>query len=281
MVNTTPVFGFSSFLAGWAWLRSDRRSHGKSKGVSLRPERNRRKGAFSLVELLTVLAIMSLITAFAVPAFTGVKDADNVTNASYTVSSTLQRARTYAMAHNTYVWVGFYEEAADAPAPTNVFPYVGMGRLILGTVASTDGTQISTNPLAASRLVPIDKLTRVQNIHVTDLGAPTGGSSLIANRPNGAYNNNGTISPTELYGINSDSATERTPYTFTIGAYTFYKTICFSPSGEASIDGSTFLRRVGEIDVRPTHGDRLDLNAPNVAAIQFTGIGGGVQTYRN
>jgi len=248
---------------------------------------NRRNAGFSLVELLCVLAIMSLITAIAVPAFTTVKDADNVTNASYTVSITLQRARTYAMAHNTYVWVGFYEEAADAPAPTNVFPYSGMGRIVIGLTASIDGSPIfapnaTAAALPASRLVQIDKLIRVQNIHITDLGAPaTGATSGVAARPNGAYNNNGTISSTELYGINSDSTTEQTPYPFTIGSYTFYKTICFSPSGEASIDGSTFLRRVGEIGLRPTHGRTLNPNTPNVAAIQFTGIGGGVQTYRN
>jgi len=224
---------------------------------------------------------MSLLTAFVVPAFTTVKDADNVTNASYTVSSELQKARNYAMAHNTYVWVGFYEEAADAPAPTNTLPpYTGMGRLVIGMAASVDGTQIIPNALSSSRIVQIDKLIRVQNVHVTDLGAPTGGTTLIANRPNGAYNNQGTISPTELYGINSDSS-ETSPYSFTIGSYTFYKTICFSPSGEASIDGNSALRRIGEIDLRPTHGDTLNQTTPNVVAIQFTGIGGGVQTYRN
>jgi prepilin-type N-terminal cleavage/methylation domain-containing protein len=257
-----------------------------SSRFAFRSGANRNKGAFSLVELLTVLAIMSLITAFVVPAFTTVKDADNVTNASYTVAGELQKARTYAMSHNTYVWVGFYEEAADAPSPTNVFPYTGMGRLVIGLAASVDGTQIFANgaapaPLPASRIIQIDKLTRVQNIHVTDLGAPTGGTASIANRPNGAYNNNGTISSTELYGINSDSSTEETLYPFTIGSYTFYKTICFSPSGEASIDGNPALRRIGEIGLRPTHGDSINKNAPNVVAIQFSGIGGGVQTYRN
>jgi hypothetical protein len=209
-------------------------------------------------------------------------DADNVTNASFTISSELQKARTYAMSHNTYVWVGFYEEAANAPAPTNVFPYSGVGRVIIGLAASIDGTQIYANgapaaPLPASRIFQIDKLIRVLNVHVTDLGAPTGGASLIANRPNGAYGS----SSTELYGINSDSSTEETPYPFTIGSYTFYKTICFSPSGEASIDGSSALRRIGEIDLRPTHGVTLNQNTSNVVAIQFTGVGGGVQTYRN
>jgi prepilin-type N-terminal cleavage/methylation domain-containing protein len=237
---------------------------------------------FTLVELLSVLAIISVLTAVAIPAFTSVKDADSVSNASYAVSGVLQRARAYAAAHNTYVWVGFYEESANASSPTTgAPPYAGMGRLVIGTVASADGTQIYADgataaPLPTASLVQIDRLIRVQNIHVTDLGAPAGGSTPLANRPNGAYA--GTTS--EQYGINSDSS-ETTPYPFVLGAYTFYKTIRFSPTGEASIDGNSELRRIGEIDLRPTHGTNLSQNSPNVVAIQFTGIGGGIQTYRN
>jgi prepilin-type N-terminal cleavage/methylation domain-containing protein len=182
------------------------------KGPSLFPKRPLRD-AFSLVELLTVLTIISIVTAFAIPAFT-VRDADNISNGSYAISGTLQRARAYAMAHNTYVWVGFYEEAADAPAPTNVFPYSGKGRVVIGMVASVDGTQIiadgATGTLDPTRIYQIDKLARIQNIHVADLGLPTGGATAISNRPKGAYFNasNDSYSPTELYGISSDSGRE-------------------------------------------------------------------------
>jgi len=263
-------------------VRSDVGDRFHSRPWDYRGTSNRNCRAFSLVELLTVLALMSLLTAFVLPAFTTVKDSDNVANAAYTISGQLLRARTYAISHNTYVWVGFYEENADASAPpANAFPYTGMGRVVIGTVASVDGTGIIPSPLTSSRLVQVDKLIRVQNIHLTDLGAPSGGTSLISSRPNGAYNNNGAISSTELYGINDDNVTEQTPYPFTVGAYIFYKTICFDPTGEASIDGNSSLRRVGEIDLRPTHGDTLNSNSPNVVAIQFTGIGGGLQTYRN
>jgi prepilin-type N-terminal cleavage/methylation domain-containing protein len=256
------------------------------KGRSLCPPNLGRRRAFSLVELLTVITIISIITAFAIPALT-VRDADNISNASYAISGSLQRARAYAMAHNTYVWVGFYEEAADAPSPTNVFPYSGKGRVVIGMVASVDGTQILADgataaTLPAASLMQIEKLTRLQNIHLTDLGLPSGTTGIAA-RPKGAYYNSSSnsYSTSELYGISSDSSTEETSYPFVLGAYTFYKTIRFSPSGEASIDGVPTLRRVGEIDLQPTHGDTLSSASPNVVSIQFTGIGGGLQTYRN
>ena len=252
--------------------------HSSLKRVSPR----RRSAGFTLVELLTVLTIISVLTAVVVPAMNGMKDADNITNASYTVAGELQRARAYAMAHNTYVWVGFYEEAANAQAPTNVFPYTGEGRLVMGLAASVDGTDIfaagaSPATIPASRLMPIDKLIKIQNVHVTDIGAPTGTGTPLESRPNGAYNGQ----TSEQYGINSDNVTEETPYPFALDSYTFYKTVCYTPTGEAMIDGNSALRRVGEIDLRLTHGTTVSANSSNVVAIQFTGIGGGVQTYRN
>jgi prepilin-type N-terminal cleavage/methylation domain-containing protein len=247
---------------------------------------------FSLVEILCVIAVISVMTAFVMPALTE-SDASNVSNASYTISGALQRARTYAMAHNTYVWVGFYEEAANASAPTSVVPpYAGAGRVVIGMVASVDGTQINADgtsaPLNASRIVQIDRLTRVQNVHLTDLGAPTNGATPLSSRPPGAYEVASatppgyTISSTQQpqCGISSDSS-EQTTSPFSVGAYTFYKTVRFSPTGEASIDGSTIYQRVGEVDLRPTHGAAINVTSPNVVAIQFSGIGGGLQTYRN
>src|SRR5437868_305919 len=137
---------------------------------------------FSLIELLVVIAIIILVTALIVPAFTSIKSGGDVTSAAYTIKAVLDQARTYAMANNTYTYVGFYEEAATATIPTNATPpYPGKGRVVLATVASIDGTTscedpaaTTTNriPLTPSKITQIGKLVRIQNIHIADVGRP-------------------------------------------------------------------------------------------------------------
>jgi prepilin-type N-terminal cleavage/methylation domain-containing protein len=257
-----------------------------SSHTSLESPLNRQKSnrtlGFSLIELLAVLAVMSLLTALTVPMINGIKDSQNINAATSSVSSALQRARAYAMAHNTYVWVGFYEESANTGVPTNVFPYAGAGQLVIGVAASADGTQIYSNSVTSGNLqtpqvVQLEKLVKIENVHCTDLGAPTGSSgSALATRPNGAY----AGSSSEQYGIDSDNGQEASHF-LVLNGYTFYKTIRFSPGGVASIDDSSALRLVGEIGLRPTHGSQVNATTPDVAAIQFSGIEGSVQTYRN
>src|SRR4051812_16327417 len=98
----------------------------------------RHEVAFSLVELLVVISIMIAVAALIAPAFTSLKGAGDVTSAAYTIKGVLDQARTYAMANNTYTWVGFYEEDASQ-SPTNP-PTAGLGRLVISIVASKDGT---------------------------------------------------------------------------------------------------------------------------------------------
>jgi len=65
---------------------------------------------FSLLESMSAIGVMALLVAVAGPAVLPMRDAANVTHAAYTVAETLQYARSYAMTHNTYTWVGFYED---------------------------------------------------------------------------------------------------------------------------------------------------------------------------
>src|ERR1700733_6028564 len=82
---------------------------------------NRPNGrGFTLIELLVVISVMVVILAMVVPAFNGMKGEGDVTKAVYDVAGVLQTARSYAMANNTYVWVGFYEESEANPStPSN------------------------------------------------------------------------------------------------------------------------------------------------------------------
>src|SRR5437660_8821741 len=119
-----------------------------------------------------VIAIMVVLVALIKPAFTSLKSAGDVTSAAYTIKGVLDQARTYAMANNTYAWVGFYEENTSAPSPTNATPpYPGKGRVVLAVIASKDGTTSCQDPasttsnripLIANKIVQIGNLVRIE-----------------------------------------------------------------------------------------------------------------------
>jgi type II secretory pathway pseudopilin PulG len=241
------------------------------------------------VELIVVIGIMILLTALLTPAFTNLRNAGDVTSDAYTIKDLLEQARTYAKANNTYTWVGFYEEDTTATTPTNNSPpYPGKGRVLLTIVASKDGTKIyqDTDPsasLPSDRISQIGKLVRIEGVHLTDIGnpsptpSPTPMPDTLAARPYTPYTEG---SPFDHFDrISSDSA-DTTLFTFTTQNYRFYKTIRFSPSGEANINSTYTLKHEGEIGVKPTHGTAVDTNSPNVVAIQFTGAGGSIKIYR-
>src|SRR5438552_10703921 len=112
------------------------------------------------------------------PAFTNLKSAGDVTGAANTVKGVLDQARTYAMANNTYTWVGFYEEnvstASTNPATT------GTGRIVMSIVASKDGTMMYAAPLTSlvtltpANLIQVGKLAKIDNVHLKTFAAGSG-----------------------------------------------------------------------------------------------------------
>ena len=257
---------------------------------SLRRDASKRtQDAFSLIELMVVIAIIVLVSALIAPAFRSLKGAGDVTSAAYTVKEALDTARTYAKANNTYTWVGFYEEDTTATTPTNNSPaYPGKGRVLLAIVASRDGTKIYQDtdpsaPLPSDRISQVGKLVRIEGVHLTDIGNPsptpnpTPVPDTVAARPYTPYSEG---SPFDHFNRISSDSTDTTLFKFTAQNYTFYKTIRFSPSGEANINSTYALKHEGEVGIKLAHGTAVDSNSPNVVAIQFTGVGGSIKIYR-
>src|SRR5207237_4838930 len=123
-------------------------SNGVNSRQRVRTALKLKRGAFTLIEMIVVTGVIAILMVLVVPAFTSIKGAGDLTSAAYTIKGVLEQARTYAMANNTYVWVGFYEENTTATAPTNVAPpYPGKGRVLMAVVYSQDGTStLSASP---------------------------------------------------------------------------------------------------------------------------------------
>lgn len=227
---------------------------------------------FTLVELLVVVAIIVIVMGIAVPAFTALKGSTDITKTAYDIRGALELARSYAMANDTYAWVGFYEED-----PTKAAGVTGIGRVVVSTVASKDGTKIYANTgnlsMPAAGLTQIGALMKLSNAHLDTLAATAISRPVIT----GSDYQVGSQAFAQRNGI-QNTTTFNYPISGT-APYTFVKIIQFSPQGDATkiVDTPTPLMEIG---LTPTHGNVVDANSKNLVALQITGIGGLVQLYR-
>jgi len=264
--------------------------------ISFQPRSRHR--AFTLIEMLVVIGVISILLVAVIPAFTTRKTADEFTASIYTLKGAFEVARTYAQANNTYVWIGFFEETGGAASTTPATP--GNGRLVISVVASKDGTKIySSTPsnIDPTRLQQVGKLVRINNVHVPIFAAGTGTGDKFDTRPLPDWNSfNQYIDSTfgELNaGPGSAPQTDTSyPFQYPVGnpaptaQYTFKKTMQFSPRGEARINSTFDIRRVVEIGLLPTHQNAVPTPTPapgnyagNVGAVQISGLASTVKIY--
>jgi prepilin-type N-terminal cleavage/methylation domain-containing protein len=247
---------------------------------------------FTLLELLVVIAIIAILMVLVAPAFTTIKGGTDVTSAAYTIKDVLDQARTYAMANNTFVWVGFKE--VDVSQDASVSPQTnGVGRVAIAVVASKDGTRgydVTNTSLPnpawlnynnGANLVAVSKLQHLENVHLaTTLNGPSNPPPTTGNmaRPDIQSNN---------YVI-GNAPTPVTPFDWPLGSalnagqYSFQKVINFDPQGVARIQysaNSDAIAAYTEIGLQQTHGTAVS-SSTNVVAIQLGGVCGSVTIYR-
>ncbi|HEX4084927.1 MAG TPA: prepilin-type N-terminal cleavage/methylation domain-containing protein [Chthoniobacteraceae bacterium] len=267
------------------------------------------RNGFTLIELILVVGIMVLMMGLLIPAFNPLNSAGNFTKGVYDIAGVLDEARTYAMANNTYVWVGVTEEDGSRPSTT---PYTsGTGRVVISVVASQDGTRYSdsgANPPAFGagqslnqvRLVAVAKLLKVNNVHLGTLNV--GLNANIPPRPTvpAAYQVGDPSFADHSTGTAGENVPNTTTFTYPLTVaqitsnpqYTFSKIIEFDPSGEASkIDENTFSgpgpQPAMEFGLQPANGSLVSplytgTSADRAgAAIQIEGISGKVRIFRS
>ncbi len=272
--------------------------------------------AFTLVELLVVVAVIVLMTGLAIPAFNAIKGGTDFTSEVYNVAGTYDQARAYAVANNTYVLAGIAEVSAsvDSSATPQV---TGTGRIAMAVIASRTGTRpyqslfpgslISWNSSVygtGAAFLAVTKLFVLPNLHLVDLqyngttplqNLPTSGA--MARPSLGAYSYDLSNSVTQVASWFSaqfawplGTKLSGTPQ----NQYKFVKVVEFDPQGTARVitqaNTTSYPDAVPqyiEIGLQPAHGAAAagppasqSNNAGQIAAIQITGISGATHIYR-
>jgi prepilin-type N-terminal cleavage/methylation domain-containing protein len=232
-----------------------------------------RQDGFTLVELLVVIGMMVLLSSLAIPALESLKKADSLNSATASVATLLDEARAYAMAHNTYVFIGF--EETNFSTPTTQAQTVGTGRVAVQAFSSIDGTlnlgASTSNGTPPSNLTAIIRAQIFDNL---DLPASISSSSSgLTNRPSGDY----IVGSSSFPAFPSGSG-------ITSGKFSFSKVIAFDPQGQLHLP-ATSPPQTGmqylEIDMQQSNGAAVPNAAHDLSAIQIDGLTGAVTIYRS
>ena len=258
------------------------------------PRRNAGLKGFSLVEILVVISVMSILSLLVTTGFQSVMGT-TYSNQASEIATTLIRARAYAMANNTYVFVGIQE--VDAAQPVTGAQTAGSGRIAVSVVASNDGTRIyspsAPAALDASRLAVVLPLRHYDNIHIYAPATATPAISTLPNATSGTTYNLALPSSTTSSTLQTSSKAATTynwpltggvQYSFGNNSSSPGTVIQFNPQGEAQIvtaaNTDAILQWI-EIDLAPSRGNKVSSTTVNPATILIDGASGSVSLYRS
>jgi prepilin-type N-terminal cleavage/methylation domain-containing protein len=218
--------------------------------TSLKVQRDlRNRGGFSLVEMMCVLAVVSVMMSIAWPTVVSLVSGNRLSNNAYQLSDVMQQARATAMARHTYVWVGFYSytDASGVPAVM---------------VASVSGNSGQSTDLANNNCVLTEKPTILKSAAIS-------AATAYATLP--GYDSSVTTTDVAAQGYSFPN-----PMTVEGKAnVTFTDVIAFGPDGQAnqvqSGGGLLLVECLGMgLQQEPTS------SKLHVAAIQLRGLSGEV-----
>jgi prepilin-type N-terminal cleavage/methylation domain-containing protein len=258
--------------------------------------RKRAIQAFTLIELLVVIGIMVVLVSLLGPAVNALKGASDVTRATYDIAGILEQAQSYAVAHSTYVFVGFQEVDASkdmSASPQTAATATAGGKVAIAVVASKDGTPCAnpfnlsatwkTNYNKGANLMPVGNVQLFENLHIADSLGTSPSSGGMA-RPD--------VSATDRIG--NDAFRKINPFSWPLGTdlgmgkFNFTKVLSFDPRGMAYHNWSAnkpATTNYFEIAIQQTHGNAIppppaNPNVGNQVAIVINGLTGRNRIYR-
>lgn len=216
--------------------------------------------AFSLIELLTVVALISVLTMAAVPIMGNLSSGGQEIKNLITLSGTLEKAREYAVSRNTYTWVTLEKLKSEPEKPVLVM-----------TFASADGSKAGVTPGSSFEVpgtsrdvIPIDQ---PQKLHALELEEEVPSGNALRDRLSGSasFLAKPNAGPTFKYRLPGNQTKD------------FSYSVMFTPSGEARI--SAALPENIQVVLTPLKGEVV----PNPAAasvIRISGLTGRVKVFR-
>jgi prepilin-type N-terminal cleavage/methylation domain-containing protein len=251
--------------------------------MKIRTLSTKKKGGFTLVELLTVLSITAILAVLTVPAIQGLQSAGGFNKSVYAMADSLNLARSYAFANNTYVYVGLTEvDRTQNPLASPQNP--GVGRVALSVVATTDGTSdVGSFSTTGTNLTQVRQIQTFDFFHVASTVFPTVTTGNMA-RPANVSTTPALIpaasAPGTPFSLPLGSTSGSGKYNFT---NTHTQVICFNPQGGVLLNGTAVQWL--EIDVQPMVGTvtpaaPANVNKGNQAAVIIDGVTGAVNVYR-
>lgn len=201
---------------------------------------------FTLVELLVVIGIIVILAAISGPTMSAIITSGAANRAISNISLQMEQARSYALGHNTYVWVGFYP---DPTAP----------KVTVVSVAGTLGTQ---DDLANKNFIPISRIQTYDNLILSTTAPAYAGV-------NGADNITSSSMPSFQVTLPGGASS------------LFTDSVRFSPQGEAEVVVPPNFHWI-QIVLQPVRGgNSANLDLKNLGVIQVATLTGQVAIYRN
>jgi uncharacterized protein (TIGR02596 family) len=146
------------------------------------PNRPRTPLAFTLLELLVVLAVTALLGLIAFPALQGLLNRSNLNGGANSVAALLDLARQEASARNLAVEVRIYQDTSAARDRNGNFPYRMLALVIPATVSGAAHDEFLTRVLILPGNVIVDSSPTYSTVLNTSLGIagwrPTGATEL-------------------------------------------------------------------------------------------------------